>query len=105
MGIFNTPSQMGIKTDADILREIGLDDSQVTMVIDMINENVQEAINGDAGEREADCEHTSLRAEVMCQIMRNHAQIASAEGYNADRSFNSEAIVGDFHRIWEAIEG
>ena len=57
------------------------------------------------GPIEAECDHLGMRAEVMCQVMRNHAQVASSERMVVPAEFDADKIVSDFGKIWRAIEG
>ena len=82
----------------NLLQQAGLTAEQLKVV--------QQAIDAelDEGPVETECEHVSMRAEVMCVIMRSHAQIASCEGIAVERVFDADKVVSDFEKIWGAIE-
>ena len=86
--------------ERSILMDAGLTEHQMKLVDDIVEEAVETVECAEPPG--ADCEHVGLRAEVMCQLMRNHATVASESGV---ATFDSDQIVSDFHKIWEAIEG
>lgn len=76
----------------------GLSDMQLAQVGSLIATSIEAALG-------PECDHISMRAEVMCQIMRNHAQIASSESIGTSKEFDADDICEDFYKIWRAIEG